>query len=175
MRENTLHPQIQIEIRLKIRKHFLLKITRLASAITIQHNERKHLAPVLRDTCILASNVSFCKKNIKHAILEKIHIQNTVLQIREESSDVRIFKDPADLLRVGKTLVRQNHGKLWRNRGKSERFLTASCTDKHSKQLLTTFPPQNTEGFKIQQFRYKIQKESIGWGFSPTLCFNALS
>ena len=103
------------------------------------------MAPVLRDTCILASNVSFCKKNIKHAILEKIHIQNTVLQIREESSDVRIFKDPADLLRVGKTLVRQNHGKLWRNRGKSERFLTASCTDKHSKQLLTTFPPQNTE------------------------------
>ena len=173
MRENTLHPQIQIEIRLKIRKHLLLKITRLASAITIQHNERKHMAPV-RDTCILASNVSFCKKNIKHAILEKIHIQNTVLQIREESSDVRIFKDPADLLRVGKTLVRQNHGKLWRNRGKSERFLTASCTDKHSKQLLTTFPPQNTEGFKIQQFRYKIQKESIGWGFSPTLCFNAL-
>ena len=72
--------------------HFLLKITRLASAITIQHNERKHMAPV-RDTCILASNVSFCKKNIKHAILEKIHIQNTVLQIREESSDARILKE----------------------------------------------------------------------------------
>ena len=90
MRENTLHPQIQIEIRLKIRKHLLLKITRLASAITIQHNERKHMAPV-RDTCILASNVSFCKKNIKHAILEKIHIQNTVLQIQEESSDARIL------------------------------------------------------------------------------------
>ena len=149
MRENTLHPQIQIEIRLKIRKHLLLKITRLASAITIQHNERKHMAPVLRDTCILASNVSFCKKNIKHAILEKIHIQNTVLQIREESSDARIFKEASRSAESRKN--RRNHGKSRQNRGKSERFLTASCTDKHSKQLLTTFPPQNTEGFKIKK------------------------